>query len=519
MKALRLYNTLTRQKELFKPLFSPKVRIYTCGPTVYDHTHLGHMRTYTNTDILVRVLKYFNYQPYQVMNITDVGHLLGDRDLGEDKMEKAARKEKKDAWEIADKYSEEFFLVMKKLNIGKADVVSKATDNISPMILLVQELERRGFTYKTDDGIYFDTAKLSDYGKLAHMPREKLVEGARIEPNPQKHNSTDFALWKFTPKGTHRQMEWVSPWYEKSFPGWHIECSAMAMRHLSNCFVGKKFYPQRFETIDIHTGGVDHIAVHHTNEIAQVEAATEKKFVNYWMHSEFLQVDGKKMSKSLGNFYTLFDLESRGYKDLMPLRYLFLNTHYRKKMNFTWKALSGAEVAYENIVRDLSFLPDQIWALRLANKRVGARRGNNSDRNKEKYYLAEFADKLANDLNMPQAIAVLHKVLNDNSLPPLSEKKIIANFDLVLGLKLLERAEAIRQSREKKLPAKVAFLIKEREVLREKEKWVEADKIRKEIKKLGYKIEDTPEGAKITVKKTRSASWRTKLKPAEEVGN
>jgi len=482
MKALHFYNTLTRKKELFKPLSPPKVRIYTCGPTVYGHTHLGHMRTYTNTDILIRTLKYFGMEPYQVMNITDVGHLLGDRDLGKDKIEEAARKEKKDAWEIAGAYTEEFFLVMKKLNIKKADVVSKATDNIPQMILLVQELERRGFTYKTKDGIYFDTAKLADYGKLSHMPRERLLEGARVEVNPEKRSPIDFALWKFTPKETRRQMEWVSPWHKKSFPGWHIECSTIAMRFLSKCFSAGKFYPQRFETIDIHTGGIDHIIIHHTNEIAQTEAATEKKFVNYWMHNEFLQVEGRKMSKSLSNFYTLFDLESRGYKDLMPLRYLFLNTHYRKNMNFTWKALAGAGTAYRNIVREINVVN-------------GLR-----DQKKEKHYLAKFADKLANDLNMPQAIAVLHEVLNDNSLPSFSKKEIVANFDQVLGLNLLERAREIRKSRRKKLPLRISSLVKKREVLRKEGKWVEADKLRGEIEKLGYIIEDAPKGADIRIK-------------------
>ena len=479
MKALHLYNTLTRKKELLKPLFPPKVRIYTCGPTVYGHTHLGHMRTYTNTDILIRALRYFGYKPYQVMNITDVGHLLGDRDLGEDKMEKAARKEKKDAWEIAKEYTKEFFLVMKKLNIEKADIVSKATDNIPQMILLVQELERRGFTYRIKDGIYFDTSKVPDYGKLSHMPLKKLLEGARVEINPEKRNPTDFALWKFTPKGIHRQMEWASPWNKKSFPGWHIECSTMAMRYLSYCFAGGKFYPQRFETIDIHTGGIDLVPVHHTNEIAQTEAATGKKFVNYWMHNEFLQVDGKKMSKSLGNFYTLSDLEGRGYKDLMPLRYLFLNTHYRKKMNFTWKSLAGAKTACENIIREVNVVN-------------GLR-----DQKKEKYYLAEFANKLANDLNMPQAIGVLHEVLNDSSLPSFSKKEIVMNFDQVLGLNLLEKAKEIRKSRQKKLPSKIVSLAKKRETLREKGKWAEADKIRKKIEELGYRVEDTSEGTDI----------------------
>jgi len=470
MKALHLYNTLTQKKELFKPLFPPKVRIYTCGPTVYDHTHLGHMRTYTNTDILIRVLEYFGFKPFQVMNITNVGHLLGDR-------------EKKDAWEIARKYTEEFFLVMEKLNIKRADIVSKATDNIPQMILLVQELERRGFTYKTKDGIYFDTAKLPDYGKLSHMPLEKLLEGARVEVNPEKRNPTDFALWKFTPAGVKRQMEWESPWCKRGFPGWHIECSVMAMKYLSSCFEKNKFFPKKFETIDIHTGGIDHISIHHTNEIAQSEAATGKKFVNYWIHNEFLQVEGRKMSKSLNNFCTLFDLESRGYKDLMPLRYLFLNTHYRRKMNFTWKALAGAKTAYGNIIRGIDVVSNGL-----------------RDRKREKYYLVEFVNKLANDLNMPQAIAVLHEALNDSSLPSFSKKEIIANFDQVLGLNLLEKAGDIRKSKRKKLPLKIVSLVKKRKALRKEEKWAEADKIRKEIERLGYKIEDTPEGADVRIK-------------------
>ncbi len=488
MEKFYLYNTLTRHKEELKPIFPPKVRIYTCGPTVYSHTHLGHMRTYTNTDVLVRALKYFGYRPYQVMNITDVGHLLGDRDLGKDKMEEAARREKKNAWEIAKEYTKEFFLVMKKLNIGRPDVVSKATDNIPQMILLVQELVRRGFAYKTKDGIYFDTSKVSDYGKLSHMPLEKLLEGARVEINLDKRNPADFALWKFTPPGVKRQMEWPSPWSKKSFPGWHIECSTMAMRYLSPCFAGGKFYPRRFETIDIHTGGVDHIPVHHTNEIAQTEAATGKKFVNYWFHNEFLQVEGRKMSKSLGNFYSLYDLRKRGYSDLLPLRYLFLNTHYRKKMNFTWEALAGAQDAYQQLLARLVE-----WSQDLS-------RGGDEEREKGSGYRKQFVSALSDDLNAPRALATLWRVVKSD-LSSYQKRKLLLDFDNVLGLRLRSHTGGHRL--KIRIPKEVRRLVAEREGLRKRQEWVRADQIRAEIQKLGYDVEDTPRGTSIRARTSK----------------
>jgi len=475
---LYLYNTLSKTKEIFTAINAPKVRIYTCGPTVYSHTHLGHMRTYTNTDILRRVLRYFGFDPFQVMNITDVGHLTGDRNMGKDKMEEAAKKEKLDAWQITEKYTKEFFDVLKLLNISRPDIVAKATDNIQAMILLVQALEEKGYTYQTSDGLYFDTAKLSDYGKLANVNLKDLKEGARVEINTEKRNPTDFALWKFTLPGVSRQMEWKSPWAKKSFPGWHIECSTMAMRFLSNCFSGEKFYPQRFETIDIHTGAIDLIPIHHTNEIAQTEAATGKKFVNYWMHNEFLQVDGKKMSKSLGNFYTLSDLEKRGYKDLMPLRYLFLNTHYRKKMNFSWEALAGAKKTWQRLINEV-----KAWQ--------GAGEKSNKNTKEMNWWQNKFCHAVADDLNMPQGLAVLWQMAKSD-LSPKMKIALIREFDQVLGLGLMK---VVKQGGE--IPKKITQFAEKRRVFRENEDWEKADVIRKEIEKAGYRIEDTVDGFEL----------------------
>ena len=482
MESLRFFNTLKRRREKFTPLLPPQVRIYSCGPTVYDYPHLGHMRTYVNTDILLRVLKYWGFKPFQVMNITDVGHLTGDRDLGEDKLEKRAREKKKTAWEIARRYEKEFFQVLKKLNITPPSVTPRATDNIKEMILLVEELEKKGFTYQTPDGIYFDTSKLVDYGKLAHLSKGELREGARVEPNPYKKNPTDFALWKFSPEGVKRQMEWESPWGKKGFPGWHIECSTMAMKYLSPCFVEGQFSPEKFTTIDIHTGGIDHIPVHHTNEIAQSEAATGKKFVNYWIHFAFLEIEGKKMSKSLGNFYALGDLEERGYKNLMPLRYFFLTAHYRRKMNFSWEALAGAKSAYRQLIEKTADLLER-------EGKLGQGRG-------VKEYQQNFRRILANDLNTPQALALLWQVLKDQKLKTGEKQFLIFDFDHIFGLKIKNEAEKLLKSRNKNY-SKIKELVEKREKLREESRWEEADKIRQEIEKRGYFLEDTPGGTKI----------------------
>ncbi|MDD3679443.1 MAG: cysteine--tRNA ligase [Candidatus Shapirobacteria bacterium] len=493
-KKLLLFNTLTRQLELFKPIFSPRVRVYTCGPTVYDHTHLGHMRTYTNTDILIRTLKYCDYQPYQVMNITDVGHLTSDRNTGEDKLEKAAQREGVDAWQLVKKYSQEFFGVLDKLNINNPSVTPKATENIAEMILLVCELEKKGFAYQIDDGIYFNTSRFSNYGQLANVSLADLEEGARVEKNIEKKNPTDFALWKFSNLKENRQMEWPSPWAKRGFPGWHIECSVMAMKYLSDCFKGGKFYPERFETIDIHTGGIEHINVHHTNEIAQSEAATNKKFVNYWLHYNWLQVDGRKMSKSLGNFFTQKDLADRGYQDLMFLRYLFLNTHYRKRMNFTWEALDQAKKTYQEIIYLLRKIISQEEVINQETEEFRQTEKTSS-------YFTDFNKAVTTDLNMPQALAVVHRVLKDKGLFGSTRWHILKNFDQVLGLDLEKQVSGALRESKKKIPQKIKTLVEVRQKNRQEENWRQADLVRAQIEAGGYLIEDTPTGPKLTPKK------------------
>ncbi len=497
---LFLFNTLTGKKEQFVPLFPPKVRIYSCGPTVYDHTHLGHMRTYTNTDILLRVLKYFGFKPFQVMNVTDVGHLTSDRDTGEDKLEKAAKKERQTAWQLAKQYTQEFFEVLGKLNIILPDVTPRATKNIAEMILLVSELERKGFAYKISDGIYFDTSKFVNYGQLANVSLAQLEEGARVEKNPQKKNSTDFALWKFSSKKEKRQMEWPSPWNKQGFPGWHVECSVMAMKYLSDCFKEGKFYPSQFETIDIHTGGIEHINVHHTNEIAQTESATGKKFVNYWLHFNWLQVEGRKMSKSLSNFYTREDLIEKGYEDFMPLRYLFLSTHYRKKMNFTWRALNSARDTYWEIIENLEEAISD-FGRSFDKKMKGRRKGNDISLKKRgpDKFLAEFEKAIGDDLNMPRALAVIHLILQDTKLVREDKWNLVMKFDQVFGLKIKEHVEWLKGAKVK-VPPEVKTLLLAREKSRQNKQWAEADQLRSQIEDKGYLVKDTPRGPKLTPK-------------------
>ncbi len=488
-KKLFLFNSLTRKKELFSPILSSRVKIYSCGPTVYGHTHLGHMRTYTNTDVLLRVLKYCGYQPYQIMNITDVGHLTGDRDSGEDKLEKAAREEKLDAWQLSKKYAKEFFEAMARLNISKPKATPRATENIEEMILLIKKLEDKGFAYRTADGIYFDTSKVSGYGRLANVSLADLEEGARVEKNLQKRNPTDFALWKFSPKGSNRQMEWSSPWSKKGFPGWHLECSVMAMKYLSNCFSGKKFLPKRFKTIDIHSGGIEHINVHHTNEIAQTEASTGKKFANYWVHYNWLQVEGRKMSKSLNNFFYQKDLIKRGYEDFMPLRYLFLGTHYRKKMNFTWTALKQAKENYWGIIDLLE-----------KNETEGDQEEKQDQENKVKNYLNDFEEAITTDLNLPQALAVFHQVLKNKSLTNKARWKLLNCFDQVFGLRLKEQVALIKKGK-RNISTEIKKLVEDREQSRREKNWPKADEFRIRLEKMGYLIEDTPSGPKVISKK------------------
>lgn len=483
---LKLYNTLSRSVENFKPLVPPHVGMYTCGPTVYDYQHIGHMRRYVGDDILVRVLKTNRYEVKQVMNITDVGHLTSDADTGEDKMEKGARKHGMNVWDIAKKFEQQFFDSAEKLNIQRPDVVMKATDHIKDQIDLISVLEEKGFTYKTEDGIYFDTSKFPNYSKLSGQHLEELKAGARVEIVAGKKNPTDFALWKFTPSGTRRQMEWESPWARPGsdepsarrgvgFPGWHLECSAMSMKALGL-------------TLDIHTGGIDHISIHHTNEIAQSEAASDKQFVRYWIHHAFLLVEGEKMSKSLGNIFTVDDVQKRGF-DPLSLRYLYFQTHYRQEMNFTWEALEAAQHALNRLRNEVSKF-DEPKIARLPSLRSGVSGQGCAE------FEQRFQDAVNDDLNMPKALAVVWELLKSD-YPTSAKAESLFKFDEVLGLDLARVWGVGHRVRIEKIPEEVLKLVKEREELRAQKRFHLADQLRNKIKKMGYEIEDKDEKAVV----------------------
>jgi len=446
---LRLYNSLSREKEIFRPIKEGEAGIYTCGPTVYNYAHIGNMRTYIFEDVLVRSLKYLGFGVKRVMNITDVGHLVSDSDEGEDKMEVGARREGKSAWDIAKFYTEAFFKDYKELNCVMPDVLCPATDYIKEMVALVQDLEKKGLTYSIGDGVYFDTAKLPDYGKLAgksHM--EGIQEGARVEANAEKRNPHDFALWKFSKPEEQRQMEWDSPW-GRGFPGWHLECSAMAMKHLG-------------ETIDIHCGGEDHVAVHHTNEIAQSEGATGKPFANYWLHARFLITsDAGKMSKSAGGFLTVGTLTEKGY-DPLAYRYFCFSAHYRKQLEFSWESVDTAAKNLEALRGIVARLKEKAPVPAL---------------NTESVFYKEFSGALADDLNMPQALAALWGCLRspDENVTAAEKLAFALKADEVLGLEL-DRARQ-RES----LPAELAALIKEREAARGAKNFQRSDELRKAL--------------------------------------
>ncbi len=339
---MKLYNTLTREIEDIKPLNAPEVTVYTCGPTVYDYPHVGNWFTFIRYDVLIRALRANGLKPKWVMNITDVGHLVSDADDGEDKLEKGARREGKTAWDVAKRYGNYFVAGLGRLHISQPDFLPKATDHIQEQIELVKTLEAKGYTYTIQDGVYYDTSKFPGYAHFAKLDLDDLQAGARVEHNPEKRNISDFALWKLTPAGINRDMEWDSPW-GKGFPGWHLECSAMSMKYLG-------------ETIDIHSGGIDHVPVHHTNEIAQSEAATGKRFANYWMHTNHISVNGEKISKSLGNGITLEDIEAKGFS-LEAFRLHVLESHYRSQSKFSWESLQAAQ----NRLNDLKAMAALQW--------------------------------------------------------------------------------------------------------------------------------------------------------------
>ena len=459
---MKLYNTLSRTIEEFKPIKDKKVGLYTCGPTVYNYAHIGNLRTYIFEDVLKRVLQYNGYKVKHVMNITDVGHLTGERDMGVDKMEKGAAREGKSAWEIAEFYTQAFKKDMAALNIEEPDIWCKATDNIPEQIDLIKKLEAKGFTYKISDGIYFDTSKFKDYNKLSHQKLAELQEGARVEINEEKRNPTDFALWKFSPKDQKRQMEWDSPW-GIGFPGWHIECSAMSMKFLK-------------DQLDIHCGGVDHIAIHHTNEIAQSEAATGKKFFNYWIHGAFLNISGgKKMAKSDDNFLTLENVIIKSGLNPLAYRYASFLTHYRKPMEYNEEGIQAAQNALDNLIKQVISL--------------GTKKGKvNAD------FKTKFIEVINDDLNMPQAIAVVQELLK-SKLSDADKLATILDFDKVLGLGL----DKVKEEKVE-IPKEVQELVKEREEVRKNKDWQKSDELRDKIGALGFTVEDTNEGQVIKKK-------------------
>ena len=467
---MKHYNTLTRNLETFKPLNFPKVSFYTCGPTVYDYTHIGHMRTYTNNDILKRTLTYLGYKVNHVMNVTDVGHLTGDDDSGIDKLEKGATKSDKTVWEVVKFFTDNFFKTMDALNISRPDVTCKATDHIEEMIQLINRLKRNGYVYETKEAVYFDVMKFKNYGKLSRQKIEEKLQAVRKEINidTEKKHPVDFALWfKRIGRFADHTMHWPSPWGE-GFPGWHIECSAMSMKYLG-------------DSIDIHTGGIDHIPVHHENEIAQSEGATGKQFVKYWFHNNFLTVDGQKMSKSLGNFYTLSDIEKNKINPL-SLRLLFLQSHYRQSLNFTWQSARASQEAFNRLKEIATNL-----------------KGPNSQRkklvklsDKSIAYQQQFKNAIENDLQTAQAVAVMWDIIKSDID---NEEKyfLLMDFDKIFGLNL-------DNINEEKIDANIIILAERRLEARKKRNFDQSDKLRIKIEKAGFKIED--KGNSYTIKKS-----------------
>jgi cysteinyl-tRNA synthetase len=460
---LRLYDTYTRSLRDFEPLRPPEVGLYACGLTVYDYAHIGNLRTYIFEDILRRVLAFNGYAVKHVQNITDVGHLVSDADTGEDKMEKGSRRTGRSAWDIAAQYTQAFKDDLCHLNVLEPTTWCKATDHIAEQIEAIRCIEDKDFTYRSSDGIYFDTSKIPDYGYLARIDIDGLKAGARIDQG-EKRNPTDFALWKFSPPDRKRQMEWDSPW-GVGFPGWHIECSAMSIKYLGPYF-------------DIHCGGEDHIPVHHVNEIAQTQVCHGTRLANFWLHGYFLQVDDARMAKSAGEFLRLQTLIDRGY-DPLAYRFLCLGAHYRARLNFTWESLEGAATALNR--------------LRAAACEWG------EPGECDEGYAAQFAAHVNDDLNTPRALALIWELARSD-LPAPVKKATLSGFDQVLGLRLAEWKPI-----EQAVPDEIAALAQRRQEARAAKRWREADDLREQIAAAGYEVEDTPEGPRLRARKERVA--------------
>ena len=462
---MQLYNTESHRKEEFKPLHEKQVTMYCCGPTVYNYAHIGNMRTYIFEDLLGRTLR-LRWPVKHVMNVTDVGHLVSDADDGEDKMEVGAAREGKSAWDIAKFYEQKFFADYDALHCTRPTVISRATAHISQMIALVKKLEEKGYTYRTSDGIYYDTSKFPRYDALVGRRRlEGLKSGARVEMSEEKRNPTDFALWKFSPKDKKRQMEWDSPW-GVGFPGWHIECSAMAMEYLG-------------PTIDIHCGGIDHVSVHHTNEIAQSEAATGKQYVRFWVHGEFLVLRAGKMSKSGGTFVTLQTLRDKGY-DPLDYRYLCLTAHYRTQLEFTYESLDSARKSLQTLRKEVLTAQTSMKAGEALTEKLTEAK-------------IKFQTSMEDDLNAPKALAVAWEVLRGNELNATEKVEFVKFADSILALDLFR----ISEEKVQKLPTEVEAVLQERAEARKAKDYKKSDELRDRLATLGYRVKDTPQGQQI----------------------
>jgi cysteinyl-tRNA synthetase len=461
---MKLYNTLTRTIDELKPLNAPVVAMYTCGPTVYDYPHVGNWFTFVRYDILVRTLQASSLQPNWVMNITDVGHLVSDADEGEDKLEKGARREGKSAWDVAKMYGDYFIEGLDRLHVTKPTHLIKATDHIQEQIELVQQLEAKGFTYVIGDGVYYDTAKFPRYADFARLDLDEQQAGARVEHNPEKRNATDFALWKFSPANQQRDMEWESPW-GKGFPGWHLECSAMSMKYLG-------------ETMDVHAGGIDHIPVHHTNEIAQSEAVTGKPVSQFWMHANHITVNGEKVSKSLGNGITLEDLEAKGFS-LTAFRLHVLESHYRSQSKFSWESLEAAQNRLKDYqaLADLRFQPIESGDYELAELDY-------------EQYQKDILAALQDDLNTPEVLRIVSLIANErHDSVHINELAVFKGFvtflDQTLGLNLLASADITDEQKQ---------LVVDRQTARDTKDWQQSDNLRNILGKQGIAVRDTNHG-------------------------
>lgn len=472
IKAMKLYNSLSRTIEEFDPINPPHVGMYACGPTVYDFSHIGHMRKYINDDILVRILRANNYDVKHVMNITDVGHLSSDADQGEDKLEKGAKKVGKTVLEVARQFEDDFWKSLRQVNVQKPDVTARATEHIEDQVALIETLIEKGFTYVTNQAIYFDISKFENYTKLSGQSLEDKITGARrdVVVDNEKKNPADFALWFFTVgRFKDHVLRWDSPspvrklsGKEEGFPGWHIECSAMSMKYLGLSF-------------DIHTGGIDHIPVHHTNEIAQSEAATGLQFVKYWVHYAFLMVDGEKMSKSLGNFIRINDIVQRKYNPL-AFRYLTFLTHYRSEMNFTWEALDAAAAALEKIYQIASEFSEV-------------------HKHGDIEFEREFLDAAGQDLNMPKAVSIMWDMLGSKKMETRVKAATLFKMDEVLGFRIRENSAKLNL-----VPDSIMQMVYERQMFRKQGKYLRADQLRIKVEKAGFIIEDRDKKTRVTRK-------------------